>query len=372
VPRVALAAQTADLLLLARNREPQARERLLDAIIALCNSSTDIAGAEEIQRQLGSIFMQLVADAENDIRARLAEKLSTATWAPPALINVLALDDIQIAAPVIANSPVLQDHDLIRVLVESTLDHQIAVARRGALSATVVEAILQQEEPAVMTALACNDSAAISDEGIARLVEASRKVASLRSPLARHPRLSSDLALRLYLWVGQSLRASLSDRFRLEPGAIDAALAESVREAHAANGVSKDPGKQAQGEEAENELRLVEKLHAGGQLRPGFLLRMLRERKLNIFITALATLGRFEVSHIRRAIDSNRPELLALACVAVGIDRGAFPSILEAVRDLNAGRPDGGPDSLRRAAGAFGPFDPDIAAVAFRQAASVV
>jgi len=369
---VALAAQTADLLDLARNREPQARERLLDAIIALCNSASDVAGTAQIQRQLGSIFMQLVSEAEIDIRARLSEKLSTATWAPPALINVLALDDIQIAGPVIANSPVLQDHDLIRVLVESTLDHQIAVARRGALSATVVEAILQQEEPAVMTALACNDSAAISDEGLDRLVDASRKVASLRSPLARHPRLSSDLALRLYLWVGQSLRTALSERFRLDPALIDAALAESVREAHAVNGANQALGKQAESDAAENELRLVEKLHAGGQLRPGFLLRMLRERKLNIFVSALATLGGFQASHIKRAIDSDRPELLALACVAVGIDRGAFPSILESVRELNAGRPDGGADSLRRASGAFGPFDPDIAAMAFRQAASAV
>jgi uncharacterized protein (DUF2336 family) len=370
--RVALAAQTVELLELARQREPQARERLLEAIIGLCNASSDLIDTDSVQGLLGSIFLQLVAEAETDIRARLSEKLSSATWAPPALINVLALDDIEIAAPIIANSPVLKDHDLIRILVEATLDHQIAVARRGRISTTVVEAILQQDEPAVLTALATNDTATLNDDSLARLVESSRRVAALRSPLARHPRLSSDLALRLYAWVGQSLRASLTDRFRLDPGVLDQALAESIREAHAMPGAGETLARMASQDEADNERRLVEKLHEAGQLRPGFLLRTLRERKLNLFCSALATLGGFQSEHIRRAIDSDRPELLALACVSVGIDRGAFPAILEQVRELNGGRPMGGPDSLRRATGAFGPFDPDIAGMAFRQAIAVV
>ena len=370
---VALAAQTADLLDLARNRAPAARERLLESIIGLCNAASDVIDTDSVQGLLGSIFMQLVAEAERDIRIRLSEKLSTATWAPPALINVLALDDIAVAAPIIANSPVLKDHDLIRVLVEATLDHQIAVARRGKITSTVVEAILATDEPAVLTALAANDSAAVSDEGMARLVEHSRRHAALRSPLARHPRLSSDMALRLYLWVGQSLRASLTERFRLEPGVIDAVLADSVREAHSTPDAAQTLNTMAWQDEAENERRLVGKLNDAGQLRPGFLLRMLRERKLNIFVLSLATLGGFQPDHIRRAIDSDRPELLALACVAVGIDKGAFPAILEQVRELNGGLPGGGVEGTRRAVGAFGPsYDRDIAGMAFRQAVAVV
>ena len=70
---------------------------------------------------------------------------------------------------------------------------------------------------------------------------------------------------------------------------------------------------------------------------------------------------------MRRALDSDRPELLALACAAVGIDRSAFPTILAMVRDLNGGRPGGGSEGARRASGAFGPFDANIAGAAFRQ-----
>ena len=126
------------------------------------------------------------------------------------------------------------------------------------------------------------------------------------------------------------------------------------------------------GEREAMEQRLIEKLHAAGQLRPGYLVRALQEGRLSLFTVALATLGRFETGHVQRVIDSDRPELLGLACAAVGIDRSVFPSILEMIRGLNGGRPGGGPDGARRAIGAFGPVTAQVAATAFRQAAMSV
>jgi uncharacterized protein (DUF2336 family) len=370
---VTFAVEAADLLLLAKSRHPLDRERLLNAIIDVCDrAEIDEIAQPQVRELIGSVFLTLVAEVEHDIRRRLAEKIAPAPWAPPALINMLALEDIEIAGPVISASPVLQDHDLIRLLVEATLDHQIAVARRGRLGAPVVEAILRQEEPAVLTALAGNDTAEISPSAMDRMIDHSRRIAAMRSPLARHPRLSSDLAQRLYLWVGQSLRTALIERFRLDAADLDAALALTIREAHAA--LEGMPPAQARNDAEREALedRLIDKLSDAGQLRPSFLLRALREGRLTLFVTGISRLGNFEHDHIRRAIDSDRPELLALACAAIGVDRGAFPTILEAVRELNQGRPGGGAEAGRRATGAFGPFDADIAGVAFRKGVSTV
>ena len=369
---MSFAAKTDELLNLARSRAPADRERLLLAIVDLCDAGDAAVGlmtSQPVQALLNSIFMSLVVEAERDIRRRLSEKLSAAAWAPPALINVLALDDIEIARPVIAGSPVLKDHDLVRLLVEATIEHQIEVARRPDIGPPVVAAILQQSEPAVLTALAGNASAALGAHDLERLVEAAERHAAIRSPLARHPALSGDLAARLYLWVGQAIRQSLVERFRLDPVALDAAIAASVREAHAGAAAEACEGRTlARDDEREDmERRLVAKLSAAGQLRAGYLLRALKEGRLPLFAAGLAALGRFEESQVRRALDSDRPELLALACAAVGIDRSAFPTILAMVRDLNGGRPGGGSEGARRASGAFGPFDANIAGAAFRQ-----
>jgi hypothetical protein len=121
------------------------------------------------------------------------------------------------------------------------------------------------------------------------------------------------------------------------------------------------------------ERSLIEKLDAAGQLRPGYLLRVLREKRLSCSSWPWRASASSTATMIRRAIDMpNRPELLALACSAVGIDRSVFPTILEHVRQLNGGRPGGGDEGVRRAASAFGPFTPDIAGMAFRQAVGQV
>lgn len=369
---MSVALSSESLLDLAKSRAPADRERLLLAIADLCDTphAGEAMKAPQIQGLLSSIFMSLVVEAERDIRQRLSQKLATADWAPPALINVLALDEIEIARPVIEKSPLLRDLDLVRLLVEATIEHQVEIARRPRISQNIVSAILHQGEPAVLTALASNDTAELSPRDMAELVERSRQIAALRIPLSRHPRLTSDLAERLYLWVGQALKKSLADRFRLDSEALDRALAESVVEAH--TGAPRGGSRvimARDGEREEMERRLIEKLHAAGQLRPGYLVRALREGRLTLFVTALAMLGRFDGQHVQRAIDSDRPELLGLACAAVGIDRSVFPTILELVRDLNGGQPGGGHESARRAVGAFAPVSPSVASAAFRQAA---
>jgi uncharacterized protein (DUF2336 family) len=372
---LSVALSSESLLELAKSRAPADRERLLLGIVDLCETSDpgEVAASAQIQALLNSIFLGLVVGAERDIRRRLSGKLATADWCPSALVNVLALDEIEIARPIIAASPVLKEADLVRLLVEATIEHQIEVARRPNLAASVVAEIVRKAEPAVLTALAANVTADIAEDDMLRLVEQARQVAALRTPLTAHPKLTDDLALRLYIWVGQTLRDALADRFRLDPTRMMMALAEAVAEAH-----STPAGGQGvvvltrDGEREAMEGRLIEKLHAADQLRPGYLVRVLQEGRLSLFVAALATLGRFETEQVRRTIDSDRPELLGLACAAVGIDRSVFPTILELVRKLNGGLPSGGAEGARRAAGAFAPVTPDIAGAAFRQAVKSV
>lgn len=370
-----VADQARGLLELAQARTPAARERLLIAVADLCANArrSGAFDAAAIQPVLSDIFLTLVAEAERDIRQRLAEKLAGADWTPSTLINVLALDEIEIARPIIASSPLLGDADLLNILLKATVEHHIAVARRPELSSEVVDAVLNQEEPAVLAALAGNDTARIGPAGMARLVEASRRSASLRSPLVRHPKLTADLAERLYLWVGQSLQTALISRFRLDPAALAPALGQAVSEAYAEPLGPSPPAPTPAHDplQLESERRLVEKLHAAGQLRPGYLMRALREGKLSLFELAMARLGGFSFEEVRRATSGARPELLGLACTAVGLDRSVVPTVCTLVRELSGQGPPPDSSMAMQAAEAFSGQRPESAAAAFRHAAAV-
>jgi uncharacterized protein (DUF2336 family) len=336
-------------------------------VVALCERDGPKAVREDAARLLiDQVFMTLVVEAEREVRRKLAERIAEADWAPKALVDILALDEIEIARPVIAASPLLTDADLIRLIVQATLEHRIEVARRPALGQAVVEAIVDRNEPAALAALARNQTANIGPEAMNRLVESARRLPALRAPLSRHPKLTEALGVRLYAWVGEALRASLAERFHLDERALAAAID------HAVQAVQTEPGGQfiapapSPEQEAMDQI-LVRKLDAAGQLKTGYLLRSLRENKLSLFEAALAQLSGLETAELRRALTSDQPELLAMACMAAGVDRGVFSSLIAKVRELNSGLPGGGEDGLKRALKIFSVFPPDLAVGNFRR-----
>jgi uncharacterized protein (DUF2336 family) len=359
-----------EMVSLARSRTPADRERLLLSVADLCRAGEKLSA--EAQATIQDIFMDLVVQAERDIRQHLAEKLSTAPWAPRALITILALDDIEIARPVIAQSPVLEDGDLIRLLVEATLEHQIEVARRPNIGSPVVSAILDQSQPQVLAALADNGTAAVTPLHMQRLVSASRRIVSLRGSLARHPKLTDDLAQTLYGWVGEALRANIAERFTIDPVLLAKSVTQAVAEAMEGepDPIADLTHADAQREREGMERRLICKLEAAGQLRPGYLLRALREGRGTLFVSALAVLGNYDVEHVRKAISGDRADLLALACAGVGIDRSVFPTMISLVQALHKGKP-ASANGAARAAEAF-TLTTDAAADAFRTRAAAI
>jgi uncharacterized protein (DUF2336 family) len=358
-PRADNAAPSAtELLALARNAAPDARQRLLLGVISLCDATPP---SGELSPILGEIFLSLARQAEREVRKVLSERLAKADWAPAALVNVLALDEIEIARPILASSPVLQDEDLLRVLVQASLEHQIAVARRPCISGRVADAVIDRGDPIVLTALATNRTAEISGDGLRRLVDHSRRIAALRSPLARHPRLTEAMAEEMYHWVGEALRQAIHARFVVDDQKLGAVVYDAVegvlRAARPADSVSTDNA-----DREEMERRLAAKLHAANQLKPGVLVRAAREKRLGLLVHGLAALGGFTVSQIRYALSAPSPEALYYACAAVGIDRAAFPSLLSDVRKLNQSLP----GDTGKAVWQQGALSPVSAARAFR------
>jgi len=169
-------------------------------------------------------------------------------------------------------------------------------------------------------------------------VEHSRRIAALRAPLTRHPRLNDALARQLYQWVGVALRQSIAERFNVDMDRLDREIDGAADSAW--KPIAPDNALAADGPDRdEMDRRLVAKLLAAGQLKAGYLIRSVREGRLNLFTHALAALGSFTLGQVRQALAANSPEALYYACAAVGIDRAVFPPVLEEIRRLNAGPP---------------------------------
>lgn len=275
------------------------------------------------------VFVHLVREAEQTIRQLLAERLAQAEWAPRELVDLLVHDEIEVAREIILHSPLLTDLDLIELLQQASLDHQVHVAQRAGLGSSPIKHILSEARAPVLIALANNPTAQVDQDDMVRMLDLSQNLTALKPPLARHPALTQAVAMKLLPWVGESLQRSIQARFSLDITSLNRATAYAIEEA------------QGLALSADDEMaqRLIHKLHSADQLRPTYLVRAAREGRLNLFSFGLAALGGFPLEQVRRALNASSARPLFLACTAVGVDRAAFGSLLGLVQAMNQGLP---------------------------------
>lgn len=281
-------------------------------VMSLADLYADHDGPEPAHIKLAAIFVQLVRAVEHDVRRGLSERLGSADWLPVDLVRMLAYDEIDIAAPVISASPLLGDNDLLNILATSTTDHRLQIALRPGLAAKVSAAIIDTNEPLLLTALASNTHAQLPEDGMERLVDSSQRIVGIRGPLAEHPLLDLAQAERLYRWVGDSLKQALCERFPNHVETLRQAMDDTVQQLQDA--------------------RTALKLHDSGRLTPASLMRFLREKKQNLFMESLSLLAEIRNDELQTLIRRPSARNFYLVCLAAGIDRAAFPDVLEGLR----------------------------------------
>jgi len=73
----------------------------------------------------------------------------------------------------------------------------------------------------VLTTLICNETADIGENAMAHLVERSLDIESFREPLAHRKEMTPDMARRMFIWAGDSLREYIIDEFGVDPASFE-------------------------------------------------------------------------------------------------------------------------------------------------------
>ena len=85
--------------------------------------------------------------------------------------------------------------------------------------------------------------------------------------------------------------------------------------------------------------KLVDKLFLAGQLKAGFLLRVLHQGQIDLFELAFARLLDLSITEMRQTLYERGHKSVAMACRAVGIDRCVFPTVYNLSRAARSLRP---------------------------------
>ena len=108
--------RSAEALLDLARRKGQAERSVLFGNMTdlLLNESARLSDRE--RALIGGILQKLISQVEMDIRRGLAERLKSRSDAPAELVALLANDEIEIARPILLESPVLRDPDLMGLI----------------------------------------------------------------------------------------------------------------------------------------------------------------------------------------------------------------------------------------------------------------
>jgi uncharacterized protein (DUF2336 family) len=309
---------------LAANPQGTTREEIFLAVASLYRVQGGYLNPRE-RSLMQDILRRLARDVEMAIRIALAERLADDTTAPHDLILLLADDKIEVARPLILRSPLLTETDVLRMIADHSEAHQTAVAGRANIGEPVTEALVQSNAETVLTTLARNVTARISSHAFETLVEKSKLMAALQDPLARRSDLPPALATKMCDFVSEAPKVFIVRNFEIREAKLNAAIVEATR-------MAKSPPQPLQAVPAESAQKLIEKLAISGQLKAGFLLRVLHQGQIDLFDLAFAKLLNIPLAEQRHKFYETGPKAVALACRAVGIDRCVFATVFNLSR----------------------------------------
>lgn len=307
------------LLNLAREKSTMGRARLTETIMDLFENKGDALTDRERALMFG-ILRSVVREIEMSVRRAVAQRMAGLNDVPDDLIRILANDDIEVAYPVLTESGLLKDSDLIEIIRHRTLEHQLAVAIRQNISEEVSQALVETGNERVVVTLLKNENAKISQATMEYLVEQSKRVDTFQEPILHREELRPELAQRMFLWVSAALREFILGNFKLDQAVIDDLL-EQV----AANegGLPTD----TQASQKANEL--AANLHREGLITPGTLITALSQGEVSLFLALFSRLTGIREYLAKRILFEPGGEGLAICCKAVGLTKEEFAQIFK-------------------------------------------
>lgn len=228
----------------------------------------DAANLTDAERSAARDILDLITrDAAELVRRAMAVTLKQSRNLPRDVAVKLAMDVDAVALPVLENSPVLEDEDLLRVLEHAGSDKRCAIAGRPHVAPIIVHELLDSRDERAVSIAAANDGARFDDAAYQRaFAEFCENPVVMDSFVARS-QLPLDVTERLISHISDTALQRLVSHHALPPQ-VAVEIAEGARERATLDlvdqaGLAHDPK------------HFVQQLRLNARLTPSLILRAL-------------------------------------------------------------------------------------------------
>ncbi|MFN8829103.1 MAG: DUF2336 domain-containing protein [Labrys sp. (in: a-proteobacteria)] len=268
----------------------------------------------------------LLDDPAPAVREALAHVLGPSPAAPLPIIHALSRDSGDIAAIVLAQSPVLTDNDLIEALVDGDWRAQVAVACRVGLSERVIDEIAALAGVDGCQALVENTDCPVIASAYTRILARHGDDASLRNAVLARQDLPLDVRQAAIATLSRTLAGFVADRGWLtseRAGRLSSDTRERMTVAMAVD--ADDDGRQ----------RLVSHLRSSGQLTVALILRALLSGDVDFVEVTLAELSGLPLERVSSLLAARHPSGFAALHKKAGLPASTLPAFRVALDTMH-------------------------------------
>jgi len=320
-------------LLWARTAPAEARAK---GAAALAGAYLRSAMSPEDRREAETALIALVDDPSPLVRRALAEELAAAPQAPRNLVLGLIAEQSDIAALLLAQSPVLTEADLVDAAAIGDGLAQRAIAQRPWLSPGICAALAEVGCEDALVALLANPTAEIPDFSLERIFEREGEAGAVREAMLARDDLPTGLRQAIAAKVSDALAAFVSGCGWLTEERSARLARESTERVAVAL---------AAGGEASDAPAIVDCLRENGRLTPGVILRSLLSGEPALAEAAFAALSDLPLKRVRALLWDRRGAGLKALYRKAAMPEAllpAFAAAVEALKQVGPGERRGG------------------------------
>lgn len=333
------------LYALARDRTPAARSALAQLVVDLLGN--DLAPRES--ELIADILIDLIRQAEKDLRCALADRLAMLGAAPLRVILQLATDEIDVARPVLERSPVLGERDLIYIIKSKGAEYWRAIASRKDLGESALDALADTCDLSTAQTLVENRDVRLTGHALEVFGVLARKSARLAGPLLLRPEIPSDLAAALYKAASEDIQSHVTQKFGLPESAVRKSLEEILKEFSGQAGESGRP--------TQAMMEMARGAKGRDLITLPIMIETLGRGQVASFVALMSVYAEIEPEVMVSILEQASGDRLAGLCRALGIDRADFLNIFRLSQRLRGNNGVTTGHDLARAQSAFGRID---------------
>ncbi|MGB6114867.1 MAG: DUF2336 domain-containing protein, partial [Comamonas sp.] len=217
------------------------------------------------ERELAQeILGYLVHDVAVHVRMALSNALCDLPDVPHDIVLELARDIDEVAQPVIENSTVLTDEDLVELVLSGGPARQCMIAGRSNLGAGACDAIAWAGDRSAVIVLVANEGTIVRPDILEKIIERYPDDEGIFDPMASRSDLPASLVERIVTMVSKEVRDYLVERHNIDFATATFLEDQSRERALVAMIATTNPDDRG---------RLVAQLSEHGRLTPSLMLR---------------------------------------------------------------------------------------------------